>query len=183
MADDIFFRDSRAPFIFADVAAVTLAATLKALHPTSNFPVLGGQYFKFPGKKMRIRVFGRITTGATPGNLVLACLYGTGADANGVTLAQSAAIALTASQTNLSWEAEFYIHARALGASGTLFCTGRALFNEAVIAPHVLIPASAPAVSSACDLTASLVLSIQASRSGSTAETMQIHDMEVEALN
>ena len=184
--DGAFYHDTREPFIGTDIAAVTLAATNKALYPVSNFPALGGQYFSRVGKKLRIRAFGRITTGATPGNITLAVLYGTGADANGVSLGASAAVALTASQTNLSWEAEIYVHCRSIGSAGTLFATGRFLFNNAVIASTlqpVLLPASAPVVSGSVDLTASLIPSLQALRSGSTAETMQIHDLEVSALN
>lgn len=183
MADGLFYNDLREPFIGADITSVTLAGTLKALYPASNFPVLGGQYFSRIGKKLRIRLFGRITTAATPGNLTISVLYGTGADANGVTLASSAATALTASQTNVSWMAEVYVHCRSIGSTGTLFCTGWAKFNESVIASGLLIPATAPAVSGSCDLTSALVISVQASRSGSTAETMQVHDMEVVAMN
>jgi hypothetical protein len=186
MADGLFYNDLREPFIGVDITAVTLAATNKALYPASNFPLLGGQYFARVGKKLRIRVFGRITTALTPGNLTLGLLYGTGADANGVVLASSAAIALIASQTNLSWQAEFFVHCRSIGSAGTLFVTGSAKFNPAVIASTaqpILIPASAPAVSGACDLTAALIISLQALRSGSTAETMQVHDLEVTAMN
>lgn len=182
--DGAFYLDTREPFIGADIAAVTLAATNKALYPTSNFPVLGGQYFSRIGKKLRIRLFGRITTALTPGNLTLALLYGTGADANGVSLAASAAQTLLASQTNLSWEIDALVHCRSIGSAGTLFVTGKAIFNTAVIAAGTfLIPASAAAVSGACDLTAANIISVQALRSGSTAETMQVHDMEVIALN
>jgi hypothetical protein len=183
MADGLFYNDMREPFIGADITAVTLAATNKALYPVSNFPVLGGQYFSRIGKKLRIRLFGRMTTGATPGNGQFALLYGTGADANGVVIASSAAFALTANQTNVSWMVDLLVHCRSIGSAGTLFATGHALFNEAVAAPHVLIPASAPAVSGACDLTAALIMSVQFNRSGSTAETMQVHDMEVIAMN
>ncbi len=184
MADGLFYNDLREPFIGTDIAAVTLAATNKALYPASNFPVLGGQYFSRIGKKVCIRLFGRITTALTPGTLTMGILYGTGADANGVVLASTAAQTLIASQTNLSWQAEFYVHCRSIGSTGTLFATGRSNFNTAVVAAGVaLIPASAPVVSAACDLTASLILSVQALRSGSTAETMQVHDLEVTALN
>jgi hypothetical protein len=183
MADGLFYNDLREPFIGADITAVTLAATNKALYPASNFPVLGGQYFSRIGKKMRIRAFGRMTTGATPGNLTLGVLYGTGADANGVVLASSAAVAMSINQTNVSWEIDVRVHCRSIGSAGTLFVTGHALFNEAVIASKMLIPATAPAVSGACDLTASLIISLQALRSGSTAETMQVHDLEVVAMN
>jgi hypothetical protein len=186
MADGLFYNDLREPFISADIASVTLSTTAKALYPQSNFPVLGGQYFARPGKTLRIKLFGRITTGTTPGNGSFAVYYGTGADANGVLLASSATLALTASQTNLSWEAEVDVHCRTTGSAGTLFCTGRALFNNAVLASTLqpmLIPASAPVVSGACDLTAANIISVQFLRSGSTAETMQVHYMSVIALN
>ena len=185
--DGAYYRDTRQPFISSDVTAVTLAATFKALVPVANLPPLGSNYFGFPGKKLRFRLFGRMTTALTPGNIQLAMFYGTGADANGVNICQSAAVALSASQTNLSWEAEFTIHCRTMGATGTLFGTGKFLCNNALVASTlqpIMIPASAPAVSGSCDLTSSsLVLSPQMLRSGSTAETAQVHDIEVEALN
>src|SRR3954469_16961871 len=101
--DDAFYQDTRGPFTATDIAAVTLAATDKALYPIANFPVLGSNYWKFIGKKLRIQLFGRITTVLTPGNGTLDVYWGTGADANGTIIQSSAAHALTASQTNLSW--------------------------------------------------------------------------------
>ena len=163
-----------------------MAATNKALYPVSNFPVLGGQYFSRPGKKLHIVAYGRMTTGATPGNLTLGVLYGTGADANGVVLASSAAVALVANQTNITWNLDVMVHCRTTGSAGTLFAIGQFICNPALIASTaqpLMIPASAPAVSSACDLTAALVVSLQALRSGSTAETMQVHDLKVVAVN
>lgn len=184
MADGLFYNDLRVPFTAADIAAVTLATTDKALYGQSNFPVLGGNYFSFAGKKTRIRLFGRITTAVTPGNGTFDIYYGSGADANGTILASSAAMTLIASQTNISWMAEINVHCRSIGATGTLFCTGWAQFGTAVIAAGMfLIPASAPAVSGSLDLTAANILSVQFKRSGSTAETMQVHDMDVVALN
>lgn len=166
--------------------AVTLAATAKALYTPSHFPVLGAGYFAMLGKKLSVRAFGQITTAATPGNGSFDIYYGTGADANGVVLASSAALALTASQTNLSWTCEFTVTCRTTGSAGTLFCTGWAKFNNAVLAntlQPVLIPASAPVASGAVDLTAALIPSLQFKRSGSTAETMQILEMECISLN
>jgi len=183
MADGHFYNDLREPFISADQTAVTLAATAKALYTASAFPVLGGQYFSRPGKKLAIRLFGKITTGATPGNGSFNVYYGTGADANGVLLMTGTPVALTASQTNLSWQAEIFVHCRSTGSAGTLFCSGSAVFNESVLATRMLLPASGAAVSGACDLTAALIISVQFLRSGSTAETMTVQDMEVIALN
>lgn len=184
--DGAFYNDLRAPFITADVAAVTLSTTAKALYPAANFPVLGGQYFSFVGKKLRVRAFGRMTTGATPGNGSFNIYYGSGADANGVLLMTGTPLALVAGGTNLSWMADFCVHCRSVGAAGTLFVTGEAKFNVGLLLSTVapmLLPASAPAVSGACDLTVANIISLQFLRSGSTAETMQIHDMEVTALN
>lgn len=186
MADGLFYNDLREPFIGADIAAVTLAATAKALYPASNFPVLGGQYFVRIGKKLRIRLFGRMTTGATPGNGSFNVYYGTGADANGIAILTGTPVALVANATNLSWMVEIYVHARSLGSAGTLFVTGMAQFNVGLLLSTVapmLLPASAPVVSGACDLTAANIISVQFLRSGSTAETMQVHDMEVVAMN
>ena len=183
MADGLFYWDSREPFNATDVAAVTLATTAKALYPAGAFPNLGGQYFARPGKKMRIRLFGRITTGLTPGNGSFNVYYGNGADATGVILMTGTPVALLPSQTNLSWACEIFVHCRSVGATGTLFCTGRALFNSGVQAGPILLPASAAAVSGACDLTTSNIISVQYLRSGSSAETMQVHDIEVGALN
>ena len=185
MADSIYFHDTRQPFIIADVPAVTLATTAKALYTASFSPVFGGQYWTL-GKRIRIRLFGRITTVLTPGNGQFTLFYGNGADNTGVSLVTSAAFALTASQTNLAWTAEFYVHVRSTGSTGTLFADGTALFNNAVVASTLqplMIPASAPVVSGACDLTAANILSVQFSRSGSTAETMQVHDIQIDALN
>lgn len=182
--DGAFYGDLREPHIMSDVAAVTLSTTNKALYPVGAFPFLGGQYFARPGKKIGIRVFGRITTAVTPGNGTFAVLYGTGADANGVSVQVSTTSTLVASQTSLSWHAEIFVHCRSTGSAGTMFCTGDALYNPSVVAAHhAQFPASAPAVSGACDLTAANILSLQYNRSGSTVETMQVHDMEVFALN
>lgn len=184
MADNAsFFRDCRAPFTI-NPAQVTLAATLKALYTVANIPAMGKDYW-WPGKKIKIRLFGQITTAATPGNLVLSVLYGTGADNTGVTLQSTSALTLIASQTNLSWNADLYVRCVTPGATGTLLCTGNTYWNASVIAAHHgPVPASAAAASSACDLTvASNIISVQVSRSGSTAETIQVLDGEVEPMN
>ena len=182
--DGNFYNDLRSPFVTADIASVTLAATNKALYPASAVPAMGKDYW-WVGKKVRIEAFGRITTAVTPGNLTLALFYGTGADANGVSVCASAAQTLVASQTNISWRLQLTVHCRSVGSTGTLFGTGEAQFGAAVIAASgFLIPASAAAASASVDLTvAGNVLSLQALRSGSTAETMQIHDLSVIALN
>lgn len=185
-ADGIFYWDTREPFNTGDQASVTLSTTAKALYPAAASPVFGGQYWSRVGKKIRIRLFGRMTTGTTPGNGTVNVFYGSGADNTGTSVVSSAAKALSASQTNLSWELEVYIHARTLGATGTLFGTGKILYNVGLMASTVqpqMIPDSAPAASGSVDLTAANIISVQYLRSGSTAETMQVHDVEITACN
>lgn len=182
MADGIYYHDTKEPIIAADQTAVTLALTAKALVPAAAMPVLGQRYFDRIGKKIRIRLAGRITTALTPGNGQFVLYWGSGADAIGTIIASGPANALIASQTNLTWVAEFEIECRALGATGSLLATGYAMFNEAVSVAHQLIPASAPAAV-VVDLTAASIVSVQFLRSGSTVETMQVHQVTVTALN
>lgn len=182
MAGTQNYHDTITPFVTADETAVTLAATYKALMPAARYN-LGSQFFNTVGRRLRIRAFGKITTVLTPGNGQLGILFGTGADNNGVNVAQSQSFALIASQTNLSWGLEIYIHCRSLGATGTLFATGRLLFNSAVVATTQMIPASAAVVSAACDLTGTLIPSFQFLRSGSTAETITVQDYDISPFN
>lgn len=186
MADGAAYWDTRSPFVATDPAAVTLSSTAKALYTTKDFPVLGTGYFNsFPGKKIGIKMFGRITTAATPGNGSFDVYFGSGADATGTILASSGTLALTASQTNLSWSLDLVITVRALGTSGTLLCTGEAHFNVGVLASTLqpmLIPASAAAAVTV-DLTTANIISVQFKRSGSTAETMQVHELIVFPMN
>ena len=183
--DGPFYVDTRAPHINADIAAVTLAATAKALVPVANLPVLGSNYFGYVGKACRMRIWGRMTTGATPGNMTAQIMWGNGADANGTIIAATAATALTASQTNLTWEWDIIVRCRALGVSGALIGHGIFNANVAVLASTlqpVMMPASAPAQVTV-DLTQAFVISPQFIRSGSTAETMQVHELVFEAMN
>ena len=78
-----------------------------------------------------------------------------------------------------------FVRCRAIGSSGSLFAWGQMDFNNAVVASTLqplMIPASAPAAVTV-DLTAANVLSPQFKRSGSTAETLQVHDLTYEAMN
>ena len=184
--DGAYYNDTRFPFFTADLAPVTLATTDKALYPKDNFPVLGGNYFGWVGTAIRIRLFGKITTVATPGNGTFDVYYGSGVDATGTILASSATFALTANQTNLSWEFEIRCRCTAYGSSGALYVTGQAMVNNAVVAntlQPLLIPASAAAAVGSLDLTTANIISVQFKRSGSTAETMTVQDMEVISLD
>ena len=183
--DGPFWVDLRAPHIAADVASVTMATTMKAVAPIANLPVLGSNYFGFVGKAVRMRIWGQMTTGATPGNLTGSLYWGTGADANGTAVVSFNATALAASQTNISWEWDIFVRCRAIGATGSLISHGMFNANVALIASTlqpVMMPASA-AASTGVDLTQNFVLSPQLARSGSTAESLIVHEFTFEAMN
>ena len=184
MADGLFYSDLRTPFLTVPPTAVTLAATDKALYTVGHFPSLGNNYFGFPGKRVRIVIFGQMTTALTPGTGTFSIYYGTGADATGVVLAASAAQTLIASQTNQSWALDVVVECLTIGATGTLRCTGLYDYTPAVVATGGgLLPASAPGASGACDLTSANIISVQYKRSGSTVETMQVVRLDVIPLN
>lgn len=182
--DGQFFRDLRAPFLIANVGAVTLATTNKALYGVANTPAMGKDYW-WAGKTIQVRAFGQCTSALTPGNMSFSIFYGSGADATGTNLAASAVQTWIASQTNIPFLVEFTVVCTTPGAAGSLFATGRAQVGTAAVAAGTfMIPASAPATSGSVDLTvASNVITLQMARSGSTAETAQIVSLQVEALN
>jgi len=183
--DGPFWVDLRAPHMNADAASVTLTAAALPMVPVANLPPLGANYFGFVGKAVRITMQGRITTAATPGNGTFSLYWGNGTGANGTVIVASAAHALIASQTSMSWRLELMVRCRALGATGSLIGNGMLSYNPAVVASTnqpVLIPASAPAAVTV-DLTANNFLSPQYGRSGSTVETLQVHEFMYEAMN
>jgi hypothetical protein len=183
--DGPFWVDLRAPHMNADVASVTLTAAALPMVPVANLPPLGANYFSFVGKAVRLTLHGRITTAATPGNGTFSLYWGNGTGANGTVIAASAAHALIASQSNISWRLEMMIRCRSLGATGSLIAMGMLSYNPAVVASTnqpVMIPAATPAAVTV-DLTANNFLSPQYGRSGSTVETLQVHEFAFEALN
>lgn len=186
-ADGLFYNDLREPFISSDQnSAATVITTDKPFVLAASLPVFGGQYWARPGKKLKIRMFGRWTSDATAGNVTFDVYYGSGAAANGTILQSSAAVAFQTSQTNLSWELEVYCHCRSTGSAGTLFVTGKFLANVALVLSTVapiMIPASAAAVSAGVDLTAANVISPQVKQSGAGVWTTTVHDLEVISLN
>jgi hypothetical protein len=190
MADGNFYRDAiQASFNQADHPAVTLATTDKGLVPfeVTNTPPA----YWWPGKMRKLTYFGRFTTAATPGNIGIELYYGT-ADAGGTLLASSAAVALAVSKTNISFILECWFQCRGVGPSGSggsMMAWGRFTPDQiAVLLPAantpMMIPATAPAaVNIDTTLAAGSGVNAQIKRSGSTADTVQIHNCLIEAVN
>lgn len=180
-ADGLYYRDTRVPILVADNAAVTLSTTALDLWLVAQFSTLPANYWT-PGKTIKMTAFGKITTVLTPGNLVASLSSNAAVNTS---LVSSAAIALTASQTNLSWRMEGYITCRSIGTAGTMQMHGHFFANNAVVASTsnpILIPASAPTTVTQ-DTTVASAARMEVSRSGSTAETMQTTALYIEALN
>ena len=185
-ADTPLYVDVRSPKMTGNFGQITLAATsLMVLNPVINWSTIAG-YWDL-GKRWRITIFGKFTTGITPGNLTVEIRYGT-TDAGGTILATSAATALTASKTDISWSMEVYVRANAVvGTAAGLFAwgwlqtdmTGNLLTNA--LQP-LYIPASAAAAVNV-DTTAAGGVNVQMKRSGSTGELLTVQDLIVEALN
>jgi hypothetical protein len=176
------YRDTRQPLTTADHPSVTLSTTAKALWvSTEGATALPANYWTV-GKHIEMTAFGRMTSGTTPGNITISINNST-ADAGG-TAVSSNAVAWSASQTAKSWHAKAYIHCRSVSSTGTLFMTGK--FECAVgaiastLAP-LMLPDNTPATVTQ-DTTAAGGITFQALRSGSTAETMQTHELMFESL-
>ena len=183
MVDGLFYQDTREPFITADLAPATLLTTGTALYLATGFPTLGAGYFNQRiGKKIKIEMFGKMTTDGTPGNSLFTVFWGTGASGNGTSLATSTSTAMTISQTSLSWWLTLTVRSTTLGSSGALEVMGMAVFNESLLAARHFIPASAAAPTTA-DLTANNIISVQYQRSGVGVWTMTVQDLTVTALN
>ena len=187
MADGIYYRDTRAPFNIADFTAITLLTTSLMLWPSGGSPAATTAGYWTANKKMKITLLGKMTTALTPGNLTIEIRFGT-ADNAGTILATSAAVALTASKTNISFKLEVYVTARAgVSSASGLFAWGMFIADNTslligVAANPLLIPASAAAAVNV-DTTAASAINIQFKRSGSTVETVTVQDLLVEALN
>jgi hypothetical protein len=185
------YHETRNPFhCTADFTQITLSTTSLmtiAAAQMAGSPLVTAPGYWDLGKKIQVQMFGKITTGATPGNLVVEIRYGT-TDNAGTILATSAATALAATKSNISWFLEAQIESRAfIGTASGLFAWGRfmydgagALFTTTSQNP-MLIPASLAAAVNV-DTSVASGINIQMKRSGSTAETVTVQDLQVNAL-
>lgn len=189
MAEGINYTDTRQPFNSADFSTITLLTTSLGLYPAAIWAATSGGSYWWVGKMVRVFCFGKMTTAATPGNLTIEIRLAT-TDAGGTILATSAATALAASKTNISWELDCTVKCRAVGSgtAGSLFAYGQfafdgagGLFTTAANNP-LLIPASA-AAATGVDTTTASGISIQMKRSGSTAETVTVQELFFQPLN
>jgi hypothetical protein len=159
----------------------TSTTATSILAPQAKLTLPSG-YFDKIGKALKVRAQGRVST-FTSGTLTLAINLGT--IATPIIVFTSQAITMTASQTNLSWDLEVELVARAIGSatSANLMGIGR-LLSAAAAATVTMVPASAPAVGTGFDSTITNVVDLFATWSVSNAaNSIQCHTFSVESLN
>jgi hypothetical protein len=100
------------------VSSTTTAET-KSLVGTITGTFTCPANFMVVGRKLRLKLNGVITTGATAGTITWFVKFA------GTTIASTGAIAPTTSQSNMYWEAEIDIICRTVGTTGTFFAQGR----------------------------------------------------------
>ena len=176
--DGPWYIDSKPPHTAVSASAVTLTTTLQLLCPGAFIPQFPSNYFGYIGKAVRCRFFGQCTSGTTPGSLTFNLMWGPATANTGTTVA-GVAVGWAASSANYSFWFEFVVRCRALGASGSLFGGGWGFIQNT--GTFMVSPTSPAAVT--VDLTQNYFLMPQVSRSGSTAETIQLHDAIYEAVN
>jgi hypothetical protein len=191
------YHETRDPYFQSgDFTAVTVT-TGQSIVPVLRVPATAlafpAGYWEKPGRRWVVYLYGRATTGATPGNFTFEIRWqsGTPSDAGGTILATSAATAFTATKTSISWWMRFFVESR--GDASTFVPTASPLFamgmfqtdgTSALITspgnPMMIPAATAAAVN--VDTTLAGTLRVDAKRSGSTAETIQVHDLIVNSL-
>lgn len=176
--DGLNYVDHKTPIMVTSGSTISLLTTYQALVTPGNLPIMGSNYFNWVGKAVRVRAFGQATSAATPGNFQLGIMYGDGTNNNGTSLGNLSGT-WTANNVGLSWIAEWIVRCRATGTSGSLFGVASFLFQGWGIG--TITPFNAAPVT--VDLTQPYYFSPQWLRSGSTAETCQLHEIMYEALN
>jgi hypothetical protein len=179
--DGMNYVDHKLPFIVAGLSVINLTTTYQNLVNFTSMPVFGPNYWQYPGKAIRVRAIGLSTTGATPGTLTFSFLYGPATPGSGTTLA-GVSVTWTASQTNMTFIAELQVRCRTLiggGFQGNLLAAGRMLLQGTGL---FALPPTGLAVQTV-DFAQPFCIVPQASRSGSTAESLTVQEIMYEALN
>lgn len=192
------YHETRPPFFgsanFSTVTVTTGQSIVPVLRvPATNLTFPAG-YWQQTGKRWWIRVSGSIVSAATPGNWTFEVHHQTGTptDAGGTIIATSAAIAGAATKTS-SFLMNVVIESRGdpttfVPTASPLFCYGDFLTDGVVgfwttgSNNPILIPSTTGGTTTNVDTTLAGTIHIDAKRSGSTAETITVTDVSVNAM-
>jgi len=175
----------------ADFAQVTQTTTSKNWLPQDGTALMYGKGYWDLGKEWRFSMFGKMTTGTTPGNHTTEIRQQAAqpiTDAGGSILATTSAVAAGATKSNISFMIFGHIQGRAaVGTAAAMFAWGVFMSNQlSVILPAANIPQMIPesaAASVNIDTTAAGGISLQGKNSGANASTVTIHDLNVQAIS
>jgi hypothetical protein len=175
-----------------DGTALTASTTPSSIIPGAARFTLPTNFFAEPGKAIRVRASGRITTVTTPGTLTLDLRFGTVAAP--IVVWNGGAMTLNATaQTNATWIFETTLTCRAIGATTAANMIGsgqfasRALVGSAAAGAGyggcALLPDTAPAVGTGFDSTVVNVVDMFATWGTSNANSILVHQYVLESLN
>lgn len=193
------YHETRDPYFQSgNFTAVSPLTTSISMIPILRVPatnlVFPANYWLKPGRRWWIRLNGIIVNAATPGNWTFEVRHQTGTptDAGGTIICTSAAIAGAATKT-ASFTANFIIESRGdastfVPTASPLFCYGD-LMTDGVIGfwttgsnNPIVMPTATGGTTTNVDCTLAGAIHIDAKRSGSTAETVTITDLAVNAM-
>jgi len=188
------YHETRNPIAqTADYSSITGATTSKSIMSvTADLPGSPLEYAKGywqGGKKWHVRMWLKITTGATAGNLTIEIRMQTGAvtDAGGTIMATSAASALANSKTAANVFLDFTVESRGqIGTTTPMFVKGWAMTDPtfglwASTLNPIFIPSNASATTN-FDTTLAGTVNVQMKNSGANANTYVVHDVQVNSI-
>lgn len=130
------------PFHIADGTA-NASAVLTDMSPAPAV-VLPANQLEL-GTRLEFAAFGRYTSTATPGTIVIGIYLGTGAIASGQAVFATAALTVQASQTNRTWRLEGNASVRTVGSGTAATVIGVGEISNITAGGTDLAPATAPA--------------------------------------
>jgi hypothetical protein len=187
MADGIFYRDTRQPFVVSDMTSVTLLTTQLQLWAVgSTSPTILPANYWYVGKTVKLTANLKWTAVANTNAITLGMSCGTVAAPGCIVL--SAAMAALSSTTVFDVFMEGYATCRSIGTAGTLSMWGHAVIPVGLIASTVQVGAAWPSagvtVVSTFDTTiATNCLSFTAARATTAGDTVVATSILLEALN
>lgn len=175
----VYYVEPLEPFHIADGTAYTGTAAIGDISPLPNV-VLASNRLEI-GSRLEFSAFGRYTSTATPGTVVIGIyLAASGAAITaGQALAASATLTVVASQTNRSWRLEGNASVRAAGTSGSVL--GLLEISNITATNTDMAPATAPTAAT-FDTTVPLTVRLGVTPSVTTG-SWQCHYFGVRAVN
>lgn len=178
-----------------DGTALSNSTSQTSLLPTQARWTMPSNYFTAPGKTLRLKASGRISTVATsPGNLSFQVCFGTIGSPINVFTSGNTALNVTA-QTNATWDLEVFLTCRTVGAgtSATMLGVAKWISRASLNAPAVgtttgvgtvLLPDTAPAAGTGFDSTVTNIVDLQATwGTANSSNSITLHTYTLESMN